>query len=154
MDARQALAQLQDLAAAPVQLTRHRRRRRRPRPKILIEDRGGVAAIVPSTGCRWEPADLTRVRDRASSLIAKGSRRVGVDLAGAETLPSGFFAQLCHWNDSGAEVVLFNPGPSIRRMFWFQAFMARCNGSVWRFVPRDTPAWKAFATDSVDHRTQ
>ncbi|MGC1275080.1 MAG: hypothetical protein WBC44_15350 [Planctomycetaceae bacterium] len=146
MDALQALARLQDLTV-PVRLSR---RRRRPRPKILIEDRGGVAAIVPSTGCRWEAADLARVRNRALSLLAKGNLRVGVDLAGAESLPSGFFAQLCHWNDRGAEVVLYNPGPAIRRMFWFQAFMACCNGrgSMWKFTARDTPAWRAFAPDS------
>lgn len=148
MDAIHTLTRLRNLTNKNV--ARSTRRRRRRRPKVLIEDRGGIAAIVPLAGCRWEAADLTRVRDRATSLIAGGTRRVGVDLAGAETLPSGFFAQLCHWNDCGAEVVLFSPGPAIRRMIWFRAFMSRCGdrSSTWRFVARSTPAWKTFASNS------
>ena len=113
-------------------------RRDRSGPRPTVEDRGGLALIRLGPANIWDAGDLGRLREAASRLFARGTKRVGIDLSHVGMLPSGFMNQLCGWHDRGIEVLLYAPRPNVREMFWFRQFVEFAGNDLWRMACEPT----------------
>ena len=83
---------------------------------------GDTAVINVGRKEIWDGADLSLFRDAFRELVDNGSSSVGVDLAGVQYLPGGFFGELMDWCDRGISIEVVAPHERVRQMLWFQEF--------------------------------